>query len=181
MTGSYLRWIPFFLGFLLLTAPLWGARAGDAYKPTPAAASPAKSSKSSDNVDAVSDDSTMDVSDEPAEGAEPAPPKTTHPRPARRNAATNPTDASAGGDAQGVAQTPAEKAEDPDRAARALWEEKARKADERVAAAQARLDQAELAYTNMRMRSYPGGDARAALIKEVEDAKAELSAAQAER
>ena len=108
MTGSYLRWIPLFLGVLVLTAPFWGARAGDAYKPTPAAASPAKSSKSSDNVDAASDDSTMDVSDEPAEGAEPIPPKTTHSRPARRNAAPNPTDSPAGDNAQGTAQTPAE-------------------------------------------------------------------------
>jgi hypothetical protein len=61
------------------------------------------------------------------------------------------------------------------------WEERARKADERVAAAQARLEAAQLAYTSMRMRGYPSGDGRAAILKEIDDAKAELSAAQEDR
>jgi hypothetical protein len=61
------------------------------------------------------------------------------------------------------------------------WEERARKADERVAAAQARLDAAQLAYTNMRMRSYPSGEGREVILKEIDDAKAELSAAQQDR
>ena len=103
------------------------------------------------------------------------------PRPAKRNTSHGPTDSSAGDDTQGSTPKPAAQASDPDRAERALWEEKARKAEERVAAAQARLDQAQLAYTNMRMRSYPSGDSRATLLKEIDDAKAELAAAQSER
>jgi|GEM_PF-3590633 len=180
MTGSCLRWIPLSLAFLLIT-PVSGARAGDAYKPTPAAASPAKPSKSSDDVEPTSDDSTMDATDEPSEGRAPTPPKVTRPHPARGNAAPSPTDSLGSDDAQEPAQKPAAQPADPDRAARMEWEEKARKADERVAAAQARLDEAQLAYTNMRMRSYPSGDARATILKEIDDAKAELSAAQADR
>lgn len=180
MTRSCLPWIRLLLAFVMLTAPASGAWAGDAYKPTPATTSPAKPSKSSDNVEATSDDSTTDTTDESTQGTEPASPKSTLPRRAK-NAVPNPTDSVAGDDGQGPAQKPAAKATDPDRAARTQWEEKARKADERVGAAQARLDQAQLAYTNMRMRSYPSGDARASILKEIDDAKAELSAAQAER
>ena len=175
MTGWSLQWIRLSLAFLMLTVPGSRAWAGDAYKPTPAAASPAKPSDSSD-AEATPDDSTVDA---PDESTAPLPPKTTHSRPGRSNAAQSP---SAGGDdAQGSAEKPAAQAVDPDRALRMEWEEKARKADERVAAAQARLDDAQLAYTNMRMRSYPSGDARAALLKDIDDAKAELSAAQADR
>lgn len=176
MTGVSLRWIRLSLALLMLTVPVSGAWAGDAYKPTPAAASPAKPSNSSD-AEATPDDSTMDGTDEPAEGTAPAPPKKTPPRPAGRNAARTPTDSVGGDDAQ----RPAAQAADPARAERLEWEEKARKADERVAAAQARLDEAQRAYTNMRMRGYPSGDARVAILKDIEDAKAELAAAQAER
>ena len=177
MTGWSLQWIRLSLAFLMLTVPGSGAWAGDAYKPIPAAASPAKPS---DNIDAEAtpDDSTADA---PDEGPAPVPPKTMHSRPSRSNAAQSPGDSSGGEDAEGSAQKPAAQAADPDRALRMEWEEKARKADERVAAAQARLDEAQLAYTNMRMRSYPSGDARAALLKDIDDAKAELSAAQADR
>ncbi|HTF35838.1 MAG TPA: hypothetical protein VK714_19305 [Myxococcota bacterium] len=181
MTGSCLPWIRLFLAFVMLTVPASGAWAGDAYKPTPATTSPAKPSTRSDNVEATSDDSTTDTTDESTEGTEPASPKATVPRRAKGNAAPNPTDSVAGDNAQEPSQKPAAQATDPDRAARTQWEEKARKADERVGAAQARLDQAQLAYTNMRMRSYPSGDARATILKEIDDAKAELSAAQAER
>jgi len=183
MTSSVLRWFQLFLGFLLLSAPVSIARAGDAYKPTPAAASPARPSKSSNgDTGATSDETTTDASDGSAETTEPAPPpKVAPPRPAKRNAGPGPTDSSAGDDAQGSAAKPAAQASDPDRAERALWEEKARKAEQRVAAAQARLDQAQLAYTNMRMRSYPSGDSRATILKEIDDAKAELAAAQSER
>jgi hypothetical protein len=180
MTGACPRWIRLSLALLMLSVPVSGAWAADAYKPTPAAASPAKPSNSSD-AEATPDDSTMDGTDEPAEGTAPAPPKTPSSRPAGRNAAQRPTSSPGSDDAQGSAQKPAAQAADPDRAERMEWEEKARKADERVAAAQARLDEAQLAYTNMRMRSYPSGDARAAILKDIDDAKAELSAAQADR
>jgi hypothetical protein len=180
MTGSWLRrWIQLFLAFFALTVPVSGARAGDAYKPTPAATTPAKPSDNSD-AEAGPDDPTMDTGDEPSDSTPPPPPpKATRPRP---GAATTPsaTD-SGGGDPQGQAQTPAAQASDPERALRELWEEKARKADERVAAAQARLDNAQHAYTNMRMRSYPTGDAKGSILKEIDDAKADLADAQAAR
>jgi len=183
MTGSFLRWSQLFLGFLLLIAPGSITRAGDAYKPTPAAASPARPSKSSnDDAPAASDETTTDTSDGSADTTPPTPPpKVAPPRPAKRNVGPSPTDSSAGDDSQGSAPKPAAQSSDPDRAERALWEEKARKAEERVAAAQARIDQAQLAYTNMRMRSYPSGDSRATILKEIDDAKAELAAAQSER
>jgi len=176
MSSMHLRGFWLCVVFLFLAAPVSRARAGDAYKPTPAATSPAKPS-----ADATSDDSTMDAGDEPTEGTVPPPPKVTRPRPGRGNAASGATHSLGGDDAQGSTQRPAAQSGDPDRAARAMWEEKARKADERVAAAQARLDEAQLAYTNMRMRSYPSGDARATILKEINDAKADLATAQAER
>jgi hypothetical protein len=183
MTSSFLRWFQLFLGFLLLSAPVSIAWAGDAYKPTPATASPARPSKSSsDNPGAASDDTATDAGDGSADTTEPAPPpKVVPPRPAKHNAGPSSTDTSASDDTQGPAAKPASQASDPDRAERALWEEKARKAEERVAAAQARLDQAQLAYTSMRMRSYPSGDSRATILKEIDDAKAELAAAQKDR
>ena len=166
------------LVLLLMTAPVSRAWAGDGYKPTPAAASPAKPSKASDDAEATPADSTMDATGEPSEDTAPTPPKGARSRPARGKAAANTTDSLGGDDST---QKPAAQAADPDRASRMEWEEKARKADGRVAAAQARLNDAQLAYTNMRMRSYPSGDARGAILKEIDDAKAELSEAQADR
>lgn len=181
MTGSPLRWFRLFLAFLLVAAPIPRARAGDAYRPTPAAASPAKPSKVSDDAEATPDDSTGDATGQPIEGAAPTPPKGVPSRPARGKAAAQPPDSLGGDDARESAQTPAAPAADSDRASRMEWEEKARKADARIAAAQARLDEAQLAYTNMRMRGYPSGDTRGAILKEIDDAKAELSAAQTDR
>ena len=181
MTRPCLRWIRLALAFLVLMASVSGARAGDAYKPTPAAASPAKPSKGSDDVEPASDDSTMEPTDESGESTAPTPPKVTRPRPKRGNSTLSPTDSAGGDDAQKPTEKPAAQAADSDRAERAMWEEEARKADERVAAAQARLEDAQLAYTSMRMRSYPSGDARAAILKEIDDAKTELTSPQLKR
>jgi len=178
MTCWHLHWIALSLLVLMLCIPVPSARAGDAYKPTPAPANPAKPSNGID-AEATPDDSTTDATEQPPEGSESPPPKATSPRPAGRKAASSPTGSPAGDDTVGL--VPAAQAADPDRALRMEWEERARKADERVAAAQARLDAAQLAYTNMRMRSYPSGDAREAILQEIDDAKAELSAAQEDR
>ena len=178
MTGRRLSWIALSLLLLVLGNPVPSARAGDAYKPTPAPANPTKPSNNSD-AEATPDDSTTDATDQPPEGSESPPAKPTPPHPVGRKAATSRTGSPAKNDAEGL--VPPEQAADPDRALRMEWEEKARKADERVAAAQARLDAAQLSYTSMRMRSYPSGDAREAILKEIDAAKAELSAAQDDR
>lgn len=62
-------------------------------------------------------------------------------------------------------------------ASRTRWETRAREASERVAKAGAALEKAQDDWERMRTRNYPRGEARAKLRKAVDDATAELAAA----
>jgi hypothetical protein len=60
------------------------------------------------------------------------------------------------------------------------WEQRLDEGSQRLGTARARAEQAEAAVTSMLARHYPAGEAKAKLLKEREDARADLARAQQE-
>lgn len=84
------------------------------------------------------------------------------------------TDASEADDADADAAAPL-----PGEDERAHWERRATAARQRVEKARARVTAAEAAYQSMRQRSYPRGEAKDAIVREVEASKKALADAEA--